>query len=307
MIKRINIATRSSPLAMYQANFIKEKLLQLQPDLKISLLKIKTQGDKILDTPLAKIGGKGLFVKELEQAILNKKADIAVHSVKDMPMDLPKGLILGAICKRESPFDAFVSNKYKTIDELPNNCFVGTSSLRRACQLKHSYPMLNIKDLRGNVNTRLKKLDEKKYDAIILATSGLNRLGFNKRVKNSIDENIMLPAVGQGALGVEIREDDKDIADMVEKLNDKKTHLCVTAERALNKRLNGGCQVPIAGFAKITNNEIFLKARVISFDGKDMLEVNKNAKPANAKKIGIQVADELLGQGADKILESFGI
>ncbi|RLA08000.1 MAG: hydroxymethylbilane synthase [Gammaproteobacteria bacterium] len=308
MLKKLTIATRVSPLALWQAEYIKQRLLKIQPNLTIDLLKMKTQGDKILDTPLAKIGGKGLFVKELEQGLLDKKADIAVHSIKDVPMDFPTGLKLGAICNRESPFDAFVSNKYQKLEQIPVDAVIGTSSLRRGAQLKFLYPNLKIMDLRGNVNTRLKKLDDGQYDAIILAEAGLIRLGFNDRIKHSISEQIILPAVGQGALGIEIRDNDKVVEGLIQQLSDKKTYYCVSAERALNKKLNGGCQVPIAGYATIDdNNKITLNARVISIDGTALLKACGSGDMTDAVNIGNKVADDLLKQGAGEILSSIGL
>lgn len=241
----LNIATRQSPLALWQAEHIRARLLDLYPELTINLLKIVTKGDKILDTPLAKIGGKGLFVKELEQALYDKQADIAVHSLKDVPMQLPEGLMLGVYCKRASPTDAFVSNTYNSIDELPQGAVVGTSSLRRQCQLKAYRPDLQIKTLRGNVGTRLGKLDAGEYDAIILATSGLQRIELDERIRGELDINACLPAVGQGALAIECREGDDEVLKLLAPLNDDKARIRLIAERALNRHLEGGCQVPM--------------------------------------------------------------
>ncbi|MGO1400081.1 MAG: hydroxymethylbilane synthase, partial [Moraxellaceae bacterium] len=245
----LSIATRQSPLALWQAEHIRDRLLEMYPQMTVNLLKIVTKGDKILDTPLAKIGGKGLFVKELEQALYSKQADIAVHSLKDVPMELPEGLTLGVYCKRAAPTDAFVSNTYDSIDELPQGAVVGTSSLRRQCQIKAYRPDLQIKTLRGNVGTRLGKLDAGEYDAIILATSGLQRIELDERIRGELDIDACLPAVGQGALAIECREGDDDVLKLLAPLNDDKARIRLIAERALNRHLEGGCQVPIAAYA----------------------------------------------------------
>lgn len=308
----LTIATRQSPLALWQAEHIKERLTKLYPSLQIELLKITTKGDKILDTPLAKIGGKGLFVKELEQAMYDKKADIAVHSLKDVPMVLPEGLMLGVYCKREVPTDAFVSNNYDGIDDLPIGSVVGTSSLRRQCQLKQYRPDLTIKSLRGNVGTRLSKLDAGEYDAIILATSGLKRIGLDDRIREELDTNVSLPAVGQGALAIECRANDDEVLALLAPLNDKQDKLCLLAERALNRHLEGGCQVPIAAFAVIENNELWLRGRVGTVDGTELLKAEQRIKleetqtdnEQNAEKLGVQVAELLLKQGAGDILKA---
>ncbi len=250
-LNTLNIATRQSPLALWQAEHIKSRLQSLYPELTVNLVTMVTTGDIILDTPLAKIGGKGLFVKELEQALFDGRADIAVHSLKDVPMQLPDGLMLGVYCKRAAPTDAFVSNRYDKLDELPQGATVGTSSLRRECQLKAYRPDLVIKTLRGNVQTRLSKLDAGDYDAIILATSGLQRIELDARIKHELDIDISLPAVGQGALAIECRSDDEAILNLIKPLNDGQARIRLIAERALNKHLQGGCQVPIAAFAVI--------------------------------------------------------
>ncbi len=249
--KIIRIATRKSPLALWQAEHVAERLERTFPGVKAELVKMTTQGDKILDAPLAKIGGKGLFVKELEQGMLEGFADIAVHSMKDVPVEFPEGLHLAAILTREDPTDAFVSNHYAALNELPANARIGTSSLRRQCQIKEQYPDAEILSLRGNVNTRLAKLDAGEYDAIILASAGLKRLGMAGRIKQCLDASVSLPAIGQGAIGIECRVDDPEINEMLSVLHDSETGLCVAAERAMNARLNGGCQVPIAGFAQL--------------------------------------------------------
>ena len=267
----LNIATRQSPLALWQARHIQTRLQALYPQLSINLVTMVTKGDKILDTPLAKIGGKGLFVKELEQALYEKQADIAVHSLKDVPMDLPDGLTLGSYCQREQPTDAFVSNKFSALDDLPQGATLGTSSLRRQCQIQQYRPDLNIISLRGNVGTRLAKLDNGDYDAIILATSGLKRLGLTERICHEIDTDISLPAVGQGALAIECRADDTDVLNLLKPLNHEPSRLCVLAERAMNRHLQGGCQVPIAGFAVIEDDKLTLTGRVGSVDGNVLL------------------------------------
>ncbi|AXT92578.1 hydroxymethylbilane synthase [Moraxella catarrhalis] len=310
-IRTLTIATRQSPLALWQANFIKAKLEQLYPSLSVELLEMVTKGDKILDTPLAKIGGKGLFVKELEQALYDKRADIAVHSLKDVPMVLPEGLMLGAYCERHAPTDAFVSNHFEHLDDLPTGAILGTSSLRRECQLRQARPDLDIKSLRGNVGTRLGKLDAGEYDAIILATSGLERLGLHKRIRHELDDELSLPAVGQGALAIECRSDDEAIKLLLSPLNHPKTRLCVLAERAMNRALEGGCQVPIAGFAVIEDGMLTLRGRVGSVDGKTLLKAQQSRKLMGeiqldeqaAEQLGIDVAHELLMQGADDILK----
>ncbi|MGP4712715.1 MULTISPECIES: hydroxymethylbilane synthase [unclassified Psychrobacter] len=324
----LNIATRQSPLALWQAEHIRDRLLALYPDMTINLLKIVTKGDKILDTPLAKIGGKGLFVKELEEALYDKQADIAVHSLKDVPMQLPQGLTLGVYCTRAAPTDAFVSNSYQSIDELPQGAIVGTASLRRQCQIKAYRPDLQIKTLRGNVGTRLGKLDANDYDAIILATSGLQRIELDARIRSELDIDMCLPAVGQGALAIECREDDTRVMDLLAPLNDDKARIRLIAERALNRHLQGGCQVPIAAFAVLqmadsfdnnmdngnddNGNTLWLRGRVGSEDGSRLLKADKritltgtqDEQESQANELGIDVADMLLAKGADEILSA---
>ncbi|MGP5495115.1 hydroxymethylbilane synthase [Psychrobacter celer] len=328
----LNIATRQSPLALWQAEHIRDRLLALYPEMTINLLKIVTKGDKILDTPLAKIGGKGLFVKELEQALYNKDADIAVHSLKDVPMQLPEGLTLGVYCKRAAPTDAFVSNTYDSIDELPQGAIVGTSSLRRQCQIKAYRPDLQIKTLRGNVGTRLSKLDAGEYDAIILATSGLQRIELDERIRGELDIDACLPAVGQGALAIECREGDDAVLQLLAPLNDNKARIRLIAERALNRHLEGGCQVPIAAYAVLQmadeteedrakntengNNDdgniLWLRGRVGQADGSELLKAekritltgNQDEQEAQANQLGIDVADMLLADGAGAILSA---
>ena len=328
----LNIATRQSPLALWQAEHIRDRLLALYPEMTINLLKIVTKGDKILDTPLAKIGGKGLFVKELEQALYNKDADIAVHSLKDVPMQLPEGLTLGVYCKRAAPTDAFVSNTYDSIDALPQGAIVGTSSLRRQCQIKAYRPDLQIKTLRGNVGTRLSKLDAGEYDAIILATSGLQRIELDERIRGELDIDACLPAVGQGALAIECREGDDAVLQLLAPLNDNKARIRLIAERALNRHLEGGCQVPIAAYAVLQmadeteddrakntengNNDdgniLWLRGRVGQADGSDLLKAekritltgNQDEQETQANQLGIDVANMLLADGAGAILSA---
>lgn len=299
----IRIATRKSPLALWQAEFVKAELLKLHPGLQVELVKMVTQGDKILDTPLAKVGGKGLFVKELEVGMLEGEADIAVHSMKDVPVEFPEGLHLAVICEREDPRDAFVSNNYNSIDELPKGAKVGTSSMRRECQLRANRPDLEILSLRGNVNTRLKKLDDGEYDAIILASAGLKRLGFESRIKHSIDPLVSLPAIGQGAVGIECRSNDKRINNLIAPLNHEETSIRVRAERAMNSRLEGGCQVPIGGYAVIEHGVILLRGLVGKPDGTQIIRGDISGKPEDAEELGTVLADDLLSRGAKEILQ----
>lgn len=303
MSKRIvRIATRNSPLAMWQAEHVKSRLLTLHQDIEVELIAMKTRGDVLLDTPLAKVGGKGLFVKELEQGMLEGRADIAVHSMKDVPVAFPDGLHLAVICQREDPHDAFVSNHYDSIDELPQGARLGTSSLRRECQVRTRRPDLEVLPLRGNVNTRLRKLDEGEFDAIILAMAGLKRLGFDDRIRSAMTPEQSLPAIGQGALGIETRVDDEEMNALIAPLQDPDTTITVTAERALNRRLAGGCQVPIAGYAMLEDDEVWLRGLVGRPDGSQTLYAEKRGPAAEADAIGEAVAEMLLSQGADKIL-----
>ena len=300
-MRTLRIATRKSPLALWQAEYVKASLLKHHPQLTIELVTFTTQGDKILDTPLAKIGGKGLFVKELEQAMLAGDADLAVHSMKDVPMECPEGLAITTICEREDPTDAFVSNRFASLQELPLGAIVGTSSLRRQCQLRALRPDLEIRDLRGNVGTRLGRLDNGEYDAIILASAGLKRLGLQQRIAQSLTQ--LLPAVGQGAVGIEARSNDADLLALLAPLHHLPTALCVQAERAMNRRLQGGCQVPIAGFATLDNQQLTLNALVGSLDGQSVLRYQAQTTDLSTiEQLGENVADGLLAQGADKIL-----
>jgi hydroxymethylbilane synthase len=299
----VRIATRKSPLALWQAEFVRDSLLALNPELKVELVKMVTQGDKILDTPLAKVGGKGLFVKELEVGILKGDADIAVHSMKDVPVEFPEGLHLAVICEREDPRDAFVSNDYESIEDLPEGAKVGTSSLRRMCQIRHWRSDLEILDLRGNVNTRLRKLDEGEYDAIILACAGLKRLGFEDRIRTHLDPSFSLPAIGQGAVGIECRSDDSYINELMAPLNHPATRTRVLAERAMNLRLEGGCQVPIGGYAELDGDTILIRGLVGRPDGSEMVRGEIAGRADEAEYLGTALAEDLLARGAGDILK----
>ncbi|AWT11610.1 hydroxymethylbilane synthase [Stutzerimonas frequens] len=304
MSREIRIATRKSALALWQAEYVKARLEASHPGLKVSLVPMVSRGDKLLDAPLAKIGGKGLFVKELETALMENEADIAVHSMKDVPMEFPEGLGLYCICEREDPRDAFVSNHFDDLDALPPGSVVGTSSLRRQAQLLARRPDLKIQFLRGNVNTRLAKLDAGEYDAIILAAAGLIRLGFGERIRSSIGVDESLPAGGQGAVGIECRTGDSELHALLACLNHAPTATRVVAERALNKRLNGGCQVPIACYAVLEGEQLWLRGLVGQPDGTVLLRAEGRAPAAEAEALGVQVAEELLAQGAEQILKA---
>ena len=321
----VNIATRKSNLALWQAYYVQAELLKHHPELTVNIVPMSTKGDRILDTPLAKVGGKGLFIKELEVAMQEGRADIAVHSMKDVPVEFPEGFGLHAICPRENPFDAFVSNVYNTFSELPQGAVVGTSSLRRQAQLRAIRPDIVIKDLRGNVNTRLAKLDAGEYDAIILACAGLLRLDMPERIKSTLPEDISLPAVGQGAVGIECRNDNPELIALLQALVCPVTSIRVHAERAMNAKLQGGCQVPIGSFATLTDNVLALSGLVAKVDGSTVLkaaasvaldlDLHNLPDPRNAfaqgcledayqlaQKLGEQIADDLLNQGAGEIL-----
>ncbi|AZD25224.1 MULTISPECIES: hydroxymethylbilane synthase [Pseudomonas] len=302
--REIRIATRKSALALWQAEHVKARLEAAHPGLIVTLVPMVSRGDKLLDSPLSKIGGKGLFVKELETALLENEADIAVHSMKDVPMDFPEGLGLFCICEREDPRDAFVSNTYSSLDELPAGSVVGTSSLRRQAQLLARRPDLQIRFLRGNVNTRLAKLDAGEYDAIILAAAGLIRLGFEDRISSSISVDDSLPAGGQGAVGIECRTADSEIHKLLAPLHHADTADRVTAERALNKHLNGGCQVPIACYAVLEGDQLWLRGLVGEPSGGVLLSAEARAPRSAAAALGVQVAEDLLAQGADDILRA---
>ncbi len=300
--RTLKIATRKSPLALWQANFVKDRLEVLHPDLQVELVPMSTQGDKILDTPLAKVGGKGLFVKELETAMLEGRADIAVHSMKDVPVEFPDGLGLHTICEREDPRDAFVSNHFNQIDELPQGAVVGTSSLRRQCQLRAARPDLVIRDLRGNVNTRLAKLDAGEYDAIILAAAGLKRLEMAHRIAAFIEPEQSLPANGQGAVGIECRLDDHELHALLAPLEHPETRIRVLTERAMNRALQGGCQVPIGAYALVQGEEVWLRGLVGSPDGARVIRDEIRGPLAEGEALGHTLAQRLLAAGADVIL-----
>lgn len=298
----LRIATRKSPLALWQARHVQQLLQRHHPQLQVELVPLKTRGDIILDTPLARIGGKGLFVKELEQALLDGRADIAVHSMKDVPALFPDGLDLIAICEREDPRDAFVSSRYASLQELPLHSVVGTASLRRQSQLLALRPDLRITTLRGNVGTRLTKLDEGEFDAIILASSGLKRLGLTDRIRAYLSPEISLPAPGQGAIGIEARADDARTRALLAPLHHPKTAQCVLAERAVNARLNGSCQVPLGSYAEQQSDTLWLRALVGTVDGRRILRSECRGPVADAVALGDALAETLLSQGADAIL-----
>jgi hydroxymethylbilane synthase len=287
---------------MWQAEDVSSRLQKLYPDLDVQLVSMKTKGDKILDAPLAKVGGKGLFVKELEEGMLAGRADIAVHSMKDVPVEFPPGLELALIMQREDPRDAFVSNKYENLAALPENAVVGTSSLRRQTQIRERYPNLKLDWLRGNVNTRLRKLDDGEYDAIILAAAGLKRLGFESRIRSCLEPEESLPAIGQGAVGIESRSDDDAVKQLLAPLADADTTLRVQAERAMNETLNGGCQVPLAGYAVLEGDQLYLRGLVGEPDGSKVLRAEIRGASSDAVALGIKLAEDLLSQGAGEIL-----
>jgi hydroxymethylbilane synthase len=298
----LKIATRKSPLALWQAEFVKSKLETIYPDLKVELVKMTTQGDQILNSPLSKIGGKSLFIKELEVGIMEGRADIAVHSMKDVPYELPQGFEIGAILERESPFDAFVSNDFNSIQDLPVGARLGSCSLRRIVQVKALRPDLEILDLRGNVNTRLKKLDDGEYDAIILACSGLTRLGFDNRIKQNLSPGDSLPAVGQGALGIEIEANDHEISSLIKPLIHQKTQIEVSAERALNATLQGGCSVAIGAFATSEDSKLTLSGMVGNVDSGEIIRVQETGEMSEPIDLGIRAAKKLLSLGARELL-----
>lgn len=302
--RKIVIATRGSKLALWQAEWIKSLLLEINTDFDIELNKIKTTGDKILDVPLAQVGGKGLFVKEIEEAMLRGEADLAVHSMKDVPTDLPEGLHLSAITKREDPRDAFIAGKgIKSFRDLPHGANIGTSSLRRICQLLNLRPDIKITQLRGNVDTRLRKVAEGEFDAIILAAAGVKRLGFSDRITERLPVEVSLPAIGQGAVGIECRVDDNFINGLLKKLNHEETSVCVRTERAFLKKLEGGCQVPIAAYAKLKDNRIVIEGLVGSLDGKTLIKDKSEGVPEKAESLGTKLAEKLLAKGAREILD----
>ena len=299
---KIVIASRESALALWQARFIQGRLNALHPQLQVSISGMTTQGDRLLDTPLAKIGGKGLFVKELEQALQQGTADIAVHSMKDVPMRLPHGFALVAITEREDARDAFVSNNYPALEALPEGSVVGTSSLRRESQLRARYSHLKVNSLRGNVETRLRKLDQGQYAAIILAAAGLKRLGLERRITALLSPEQSLPAVGQGALGIECLSRREDILQLLQPLNHRETALCVAAERAMSKALGGGCQVPLGGYASLQGEEIHLRGFVGTPDGSRLVSAEVRGKAGDPETVGETLAKALRANGANKIL-----
>ncbi|OGH04283.1 MAG: hydroxymethylbilane synthase [Candidatus Lambdaproteobacteria bacterium RIFOXYD1_FULL_56_27] len=307
MKAKLTIATRDSALALWQAHWVRDQVMALHPSVTVELLKLKTQGDKILDTPLAKIGGKGLFVKELEVALLEGQADLAVHSLKDVPAELPEGLTLSVITKRESPDDAFVSNRYPNFASLPPGAKVGTSSLRRSAQLKRARPDLVFESLRGNVNTRLRKLDEGLYDCIILAAAGLIRLGMEERIAERLDHGLCLPSLCQGIVGIETRVGDQETGFYLAGLQDGPTDLVARAERALLQRLNGGCQVPFAGQAQLEGNQMQMEALVASPEGDRLIRLQDQGPASEPEALGRRLAERLLASGAREILGALGI
>jgi hydroxymethylbilane synthase len=333
---KIVIATRGSKLALWQANWVKTELETKNPEIRVELKKIKTTGDKILDVPLAKIGGKGLFLKEIEETLLRNEADLAVHSMKDVPVDLPEGLHLTAICERENPRDALIAKNpdqgkrsIKGFKDLPKGALIGTSSLRRTCQILHVRPDLKITQLRGNLDTRIRKLKEGQFDAIIVAVAGVKRLGMSESITEVIGSDISLPAIGQGAIGIECRIDDKPVNDLLTFFNHRETSICIRAERAFLKRLEGGCQVPIAAYARLLPEDkelrssedkmstsqtlsvstsqlrdvkLVLDGLVGSISGDRLIKGSLNGMPDNAETLGTQLADDLLSRGAREIL-----
>ena len=303
-LELIRIATRKSPLALWQAEHVAASLREAFPGLRTELVKMTTRGDKILDAPLAKLGGKGLFVKELEQGMLDGEADIAVHSMKDVPIEFPMGLRLAAILKREDPRDALVSNRYAAFAALPPNAKIGTSSLRRQCQIKARFPHCEIVSLRGNVNTRLAKLDAGEFDAIVLAAAGLKRLGFGDRITESLPPETSLPSMGQGAIGIECREGDSQLLECLHHLHDDDTAARVTAERAMNERLQGGCQVPIAGYAELDGTQLTLRGLVGAPDGSQIIRAEICGPREEGRSLGYALAEELLDKGARQILRA---
>jgi len=302
MPEKIIIATRESQLALWQAEHVKARLLALNPGLQVELLGMTTQGDQILDSPLSRIGGKGLFVKELEVAMAEGRADLAVHSIKDVPMDLPVGFEMAAILEREDPRDAFVSTQYASLEDLPPNARVGTSSLRRQAQIRARLPHLHVDTLRGNVNTRLRKLDEGQYAAILLAAAGLKRLGFESRIRATLQPEESLPAVGQGAIGIEIRSGRPDLAALLAPLNHSHTAACVQAERAMSRKLQGGCQAPIGGYAVVRDGRLFLRAFVADLEGIRFFRATAEGALEAPEAVGHAAAEELIRQGADHLM-----
>jgi len=302
MKKTIKIGTRKSMLALWQSNWIKSMIEERYPDVTVELVRIVTKGDKIVDVPLAKVGGKGLFVKEIEEALLSGEADIAVHSMKDVPTELPEELHIGIVTKRQDPRDAFVSNKYKTLNDLPKGAKIGTSSLRRKSQLFRVRPDLIIEDLRGNLDTRIKKLDDGLFDAIILAAAGMRRLGWENRITRCFTPEEMLPAIAQGAVGIELRKHDATLLEALSFMHDEETAIAVAAERAFLTRLEGGCQVPIGGFGQLQDGKLTFTGLIAAVDGSRILLETTVGEPADAARIGLETAEMLLAKGGGEIL-----
>lgn len=307
MRNQIIIGTRGSQLALWQANFVKSEIEGFFPDLDVQLNIIKTKGDRITDRPLAQVGGKGLFVKEIESALLNKTIDLAVHSMKDMPGDLPKGLTIGAIPERENPFDVLITSDNTRLTDYKPGAKVGTSSLRRASQIKHIRPDVEIVSIRGNLDTRIKKLKSGEYDAIVLAAAGLHRLGQKDEISEYLDESIMTPAVGQGALCIETRENDPNIDPIMEKLDHFKTRICVTGERAFLKQIEGSCHIPVACFGKVVDDKVLMTAVVASEDGKKIIKEQITSGFNTIEENGQKLADQVLNNGGKKILEQLNL
>lgn len=307
MKAQIIIGTRGSKLALWQADYVEQRLREEYPGLQVTQKRISTKGDRILDVPLAKIGGKGLFTKELEEEMLSGSIDLAVHSLKDMPAKVPDGLMIAAVTKRLDPGDALVSNRFSSFSELPQGARVGTSSLRRRAQLLCARPDLTMIDLRGNVNTRLRKLDEGEYDAIVLAVAGLKRLGFADRIREVLPQTMVLPAVGQGALAIETRVDDKETRDMLAFLRDDETICCAEAERSFLARVEGGCQVPVGVYATAEGDDLKVEAVIASLDGRRSYRGTVNGAKADAAKLGKGLAEKLLNEGGAKILQELGL
>ncbi len=298
----LRIVTRESPLALWQAQFVRARLQETHPGLSVGIRTVKTLADRFLHKSLSEMGGKGVFVKELEQALLNDEADLAVHSMKDVTVDMPAGLTIAAIMEREDPRDVFISNRYPSLREMPEDARVGTSSLRRQCQLKAAYPELSLREIRGNVGSRLQKLDNGSYDSLILAAAGMKRLGMERRIRTFLDVAEILPAIGQGALGIETRSDDAQAERFVKPLNHAPTWLCVHAERALSRKLYGGCHLPLAGYAHISGETLFMSALVGNPDGSRIVKDTISGNAVHAEKLGNELAEGLLLQGADEIL-----
>jgi hydroxymethylbilane synthase len=302
-VKTLRLGTRKSPLALWQAEHIRARLLALHTDLRVDLVTMTTEGDRILDTSLARVGGKGLFIKELEHGLLDGRTDLAVHSLKDMTVTLPDALLLATVCEREDPRDAFVSNRYADLAALPAGARVGTASLRRQCQLRAAFPALDVVTLRGNVNTRLAKLDHGDFDAIILAVAGLKRLGLENRIRAHLTPEVSLPAVGQGVVCIECRRDDTETRALLAPLEHAPTRLCISAERALNAALEGGCQVPIGGYAELHGERLRLRGLVGDPDGSQVIRGEIEGAATEAEQLGRRLADELLARGARAILD----